>query len=80
MTPEDQKNIAHLSYQNFEKCQKVYDLVHKYYMGNDVNILYWFEIPHIEFNNTPPKLYMIDGNNVDRVLKFVENNMIRKDH
>lgn len=79
MTPEDQIALAKMDHKTNEKCQQIFDLVSKYYCGDDVQIHYWFEVPHPSFDNWPPKQYMVHQS-ADRVLKFVENNMKRINH
>lgn len=75
MTPEDQMKIAKLSTDAMYKCQRVYDVVKAFYLGDGDKTFLWFYTKNDNFDNNMPKDLLISGG-VDKLLKYVEKNMV----
>jgi len=76
VNPDDQVKIANLSHDEMYKCQRAYDLVKTYYFNDSDKAFLWFYTKNEHFDNNLPKDLLIHKGGVDKLLKYIEKNMV----
>lgn len=71
MKPEEAVAIAKMNDNEMMAAQELYCKVVDFYLGDKEKANLWFEHPNADFDNLPPKQYLINGK-IDKLRYYVE--------